>query len=80
MVFAQTMEGDDDNNELSFITLSAATRNVIRYLELQKQKDEKTERDTNSGGGDKNSDGDNRRDVDQSLGDGTARGRIIGGH
>jgi hypothetical protein len=36
------MEGthDNDDEEFSFVTLSAATRNVTRYLRLDKKKDE----------------------------------------
>ena len=34
---AFTMKRDNDNDELPFITLSAATRNVTRYLKLEEQ-------------------------------------------
>ena len=35
-----TMRNDNDNDELPFITLAAATANVTNYLGLDKQKDE----------------------------------------
>jgi hypothetical protein len=46
------MEGTHDDDELSFITLSAATRNVTRYLTKEHKKQENEERpaDANNGG------------------------------
>ena len=45
------MEGthDNDDEELTFITLSAATQNVIRYLGLDEKKDEECSNDRQSG-------------------------------
>lgn len=37
MVFVGTMEGDDD--ELSFISIAAATANALRFLGLDQQKE-----------------------------------------
>lgn len=37
------MKADNDNDEFSFITLSAATRNVTRYLGMDKKQDEQRE-------------------------------------
>jgi hypothetical protein len=34
------MKANNDNEKFSFITLSAATRNVVRYLGLDEQKDD----------------------------------------
>lgn len=45
VLIALTMNADNDNEPLSFITLSAATRNVTRYLQLDKQKDGESERE-----------------------------------
>lgn len=42
------MKGDDDDDELSFISLAVATANAVRYLGLDKQKNEsgRDERDS----------------------------------
>jgi hypothetical protein len=43
------MEGtNNDDDELSFITLSAATRNVTRYLQPNEKKDEPSNNETNA--------------------------------
>jgi len=44
------MEGthDNDDEKLTFITLSAATRNVTRYLGLDEKKDEHADKESNS--------------------------------
>jgi len=38
-------KADNDNEPLSFITLAAATANVVRYLETNKNEDEESKRD-----------------------------------
>jgi hypothetical protein len=46
VLIAQTMkQHDNDNEPLSFITLAAATANVVRYLQTDKQKNEECERE-----------------------------------
>lgn len=42
MVFVVTMEGDSDE-ELSFIHIAAATANVLRWLEVDKVRNDKPE-------------------------------------
>jgi len=44
-MFIRNMKADNDNEPLSFITLAAATANVVRYLEPNKQKNEQREQD-----------------------------------
>lgn len=39
---------EDDDEKLTFITLQAATRNVTRYLGLDKQNDEHTDKEGSS--------------------------------
>jgi hypothetical protein len=39
----------NDNEELSFVTLAAATANVVRYLQIDKQKTESDEERSSSG-------------------------------
>jgi hypothetical protein len=43
--FVPGMEALNDNDELSFITLGAATLNVVRYLEGSEKEQERGERD-----------------------------------
>lgn len=38
---------DNDNDELSFVSLAALTANVVRYLETDKQKNEPSDHETN---------------------------------
>ena len=59
-------EGNNDNDELSFITLSAATKNVVRYL-VDKQKDEDGQRQTGRERTDEQRAEEQRRYVDQRL-------------
>jgi len=44
------MEGthDNDNEELSFVSLAALTANVVRYLETDKQKEDATDKSSSS--------------------------------
>lgn len=56
-----------DNEPLSFITLSAATRNVVRYLEPNKQKDEERERDSNPGDADEQKRAQEREYIEHRL-------------
>lgn len=42
------MEADNDNDEFSFVTLQAATRNVTRYLGLDEKNDEQATNDRSS--------------------------------
>lgn len=49
MVFVGTMKEDEHDDELTFITLQAATRNVTRYLGLKKQEDDKRSEDKKPG-------------------------------
>ena len=37
---AITMKRDNDNEPLSFVSLAALTANVVRYLEINKQKED----------------------------------------
>jgi hypothetical protein len=41
---------DNDNDELSFISIGAATRNVVRYLESSDKQKEERERDAQRSG------------------------------
>ena len=45
------MEGehDNDNEELSFVSLAALTANVVRYLEPEKDQREQREREPDTG-------------------------------
>jgi len=58
---------DNDNDELTFITLGAATLNVIRFLEGTEQHHEDRERHAQRDGSDKQNPDDNREGVDQRL-------------
>lgn len=64
MVFvALTMKNfDNDNEELSFITLGAATLNVIRYLEKDRDQAPNSEPDKNP-----ENDADRQREKDRFL-------------
>ena len=57
----------NDNFELSFIMLSAATRNVTRYLKLDEQKNEDAGSDTNSSCGDEKRAREQRRYIETRL-------------
>lgn len=71
MLIAQVMRNTHDNeNELfSFITLGAATSNVVRYLEPTEQKKEHREREAQREREDKEKAEQHRRAVDQGLRD-----------
>lgn len=58
---------DNDNERFSFITLAAATANVVRYLQLNKKKNEEREGDSESGTRDEKQGSDHRADVEQRL-------------
>ena len=58
---------DDENTQLSFLTLSAATKNVLRYLETSEQKKEERDRDTGRDRTEKQDSKDHRDYVDQRL-------------
>jgi hypothetical protein len=60
---------DNDNEELSFITLGAATLNVVRYLEASDEKKVERERDAQHDREDKEKAEQHRRAVDQGLRD-----------
>ena len=68
----------NDNEQLSFITLSAATRNVVRWLESNKQNDEQSESNADPGRSDEQRPEGNRQNVDQGLKDIPTRGKIFG--
>lgn len=59
------MEGDDE--ELSFVTLLAATKNVVQWLELNKKKPEHRERQSEAGNSDEQKGEQYRRDIDREL-------------
>jgi selenocysteine-specific translation elongation factor len=56
-----------DNEELSFITLGAATLNVVRYLESSEDKQEHRERDAQRSGDDEQKKEEHRAYVEQRL-------------
>ena len=58
-----------DNEPLSFITLSAATRNVTRYLGLDEKKDEDTGNKRNRGYGPKDHVPDEAADIERRIAD-----------
>lgn len=45
-------EAANDNEPLSFITLAAATANVVRYLQTNKKQDEQSDPDADRGSAD----------------------------
>lgn len=69
VLIALTMNADNDNDELSFISLRAATRNVLLYLQMHKQKREHRERESNAGHGDKQKGGHNEEYIQRRLSD-----------
>ena len=58
---------DNDNEEFSFITLSAATRNVTRYLQTDKKENEDSKRDPAPGGADEKKRAEEREYVEHRL-------------
>ena len=60
---------DNDNDEFSFITLGAATLNVMRFLEGSKDHQKQSERDTPRQRTEEEKTEANRRAVDQGLRD-----------
>jgi len=58
---------NNDNEELSFITLGAATLNVVRYLESSEQKKEQREREAQRDAEKEEKAEQHRRAVDQGL-------------
>lgn len=61
------MKHDNDNDPLSFITLAAATANVVRYLELGDKHKEDGERDAARERADKDDPEHHRDYVNQRL-------------
>jgi len=43
------MEGDNDDDELSFVTLLAATRDVVQWLQIHEQQNKQREDQPNAG-------------------------------
>jgi len=67
---AQAMkQHNNDNDELSFITLGAATLNVVRYLEGSEKQKEHGERDARRSDKDEEKAKQHREAVDQGLRD-----------
>jgi hypothetical protein len=66
------MEGD---NEISFITLKAATLNVLRWLEAHKEKAERRECQPGTRDSDEKKCRDNARNIDQKLNEERAVGK-----
>jgi hypothetical protein len=60
---------DNDNDELSFVTLAAATANVVRYLDTDKQKDENRDSNRDSGDAPKDRVPDNAEDIERRIAD-----------
>ena len=60
---------DNDNDEFSFITLGAATLNVMRFLEGSKDHQEQSERDTSRQRTEEEKAEAHRRAIDQGLRD-----------
>jgi hypothetical protein len=58
---------DNDNDELSFITLAAATANVVRYLENSQDHQRDGERQTPGQRSEKEKADDNREAVENGL-------------
>ena len=61
------MEGEHDEEELSFVRLAAATANVVRFLETQKQESEHRKPETKSGRENESEGNKHRRDIDCEL-------------
>jgi hypothetical protein len=60
---------DNDNEQLSFITLSAATKNVIRYLQPHEKQDEQRDGNTDRDRTDEQRAKDHRAYIEQRLRD-----------
>jgi hypothetical protein len=60
---------DNDNYELSFVTLAAATANVVRYLDTDKQKDENRDSKRDPGDAPKDRVPDNADDIERRIAD-----------
>jgi hypothetical protein len=68
VLIALTMQNfDNDNDELSFITLGAATLNVVRYLESGEQKKSDREREAQRTDDDEQKKEDERQRIEQRL-------------
>jgi len=62
------MEGDnDDDDELTFVTLLAATRNVVQWLKLQKQNGKHSKDEPDAGNGNEKKGAKHRRNIDCEL-------------
>lgn len=57
----------NENSELSFISLQAATRNVIQYLQGDKEQREESERETERADREKQREEDQRKYIEQRL-------------
>ena len=60
---------EQDNEELSFISLAALTANVLRYLESDKQKQERTGDNAERGDADEKNSGADREYIERRLRD-----------
>jgi hypothetical protein len=63
------LQNSNDNEELSFISLAAVTANVTRYLELTKDQQKESDRDTGRDTAEKEQSKDHCEAVDQRLRD-----------
>ena len=63
------MKADNDNDELSFISLAALTANVVRHLGLDEQKDDDGKQERGSGDDAKRRALDHREFVNRRLRD-----------
>jgi hypothetical protein len=65
----ETNTHDNDDEKLSFITLGAATLNVVRYLESSEDKKEQRERDAQRSRDEKQKKEEERAYIEQRLRD-----------
>jgi hypothetical protein len=61
------MKHDNDNDLLPFISIAALTANVVRYLESDKQENERARDNTDSRDAENKKDGDTGRYIDHRL-------------
>jgi len=61
------MKAHNDNDELSFITLGAATLNVIRYLEFNEEKQPDRKGDTTNNDQESDKSADHQKAIEQGL-------------
>jgi len=63
------MKADNENEKFSFITLAAATANVVRYLSSNEKKDEDADNKRDRGRGPKDGVPDNAADIERRIAD-----------